>query len=403
MVLVWAGLTMATAACTSFPQLCVVRFFQGLAEASTYCGTIYIIGSWYKPREIAKRTAIFTASGQAGSMFAGLLMAAIYTGLDNASGLAGWKWLFIINGIISCPVAIIGFLFFPDTPERTQAKWLSTEERQLALLRLPEKKVDGHNVDPWPLARRVLKNPALYILCLFAVVTGALEAFVTQSLLLLWLKSKKAFFAQAQINTYPLGVAAVGIVSNYLAAVHIDATGKRVPMGVLACVFQLASAIMLLFRELPFAGVFFAHYLAGTSYMVNPVSYGWASIIMMRGGDDAARSVVLYAMNMTSTCLYTFWGIVLYPASDAPYWRNGYIAMIVVVVVMLIMIGAVQWLDNRTLKMYPDSETAARDIVTAGSSTGLVGGVELQQGEAGRGKEKDVDGVVVYVTDRPGS
>lgn len=381
MVLVWSALTMATAGCTTFSQLCAVRFFQGLAEASTYCGTIYILGSWYKPREIAKRTAIFTASGQAGSMFAGLLMAAIYTGMNDVGGLAGWKWLFLINGLISIPIAIVGFVFFPDTPECTRAAWLDADERQLALLRLPEKKADGHNVDPWPLAKRVLTNPALYILCLFAVVTGALEAFVTQSLFLLWLKNKKAYFTQAQINTFPLGVAAVGIVSNYLAAVHIDATGKRVPMGVLACAFQLTSAIMLLVPGLPFAGVFFAHYLAGTSYMVNPVSYGWASIIMMRGGDDAARSVVLYAMNMTSTCLYTFWGIVLYPASDAPYWRNGYTAMIVVVFVMLVLIGVVQWLDNRTLRMFPDSETAARDIVvrSLGSESGSGSGLSSQE------------------------
>lgn len=99
MVLVWAGITMSCAACRTYPQLCVVRFLQGLAEASTYCGTIYIIGSWYKPREIAKRTAVFTAAGQAGSMFAGIMMAAIYTGMDGYRGLRGWQWLFIINGM----------------------------------------------------------------------------------------------------------------------------------------------------------------------------------------------------------------------------------------------------------------------------------------------------------------
>lgn len=99
MVLVWAGITVSCAACRTFSQLCAVRFFQGLAEASTYCGTIYIIGSWYKPREIATRTAIFTAAGQTGSMFAGIMMAAIYNGMDGYLGLRGWQWLFIINGM----------------------------------------------------------------------------------------------------------------------------------------------------------------------------------------------------------------------------------------------------------------------------------------------------------------
>ncbi|KAI1864334.1 uncharacterized protein JN550_008891 [Neoarthrinium moseri] len=359
MVLVWAALTMCTAACTTYAQLCAVRFIQGLAEASTYCGTIYIIGSWYKPREIAKRTAIFTASGQAGTMFAGLMMTAIYTGMENKS-LRGWQWVFIINGIITCPIAIMGFLYFPDTPELTQASWLNKAERQLALLRLPPKKADGHNISPWSLITRTLTSPALYILCFFAVITGALEAFVVQNIFLLWLKYQQKHFTQAQINTYPLGVQAVGIVSNFLAAVHIDATGRRVPMGVLACIFQLISAIILLIPNPPFAATFFAYYLSGTSYMVNPVSYGWANIICQRGGDDAVRSIILYSMNAASTCLYTFWGIALYPASDAPYWRNGSIAMIVVVFVMIGMVLVVNQLDKKTLARH--SDTAVRDL-----------------------------------------
>lgn len=375
MVLVWAGLTMCTAACTTYAQLCIVRFLQGLAEASTYCGTIYIIGSWYRPREIAKRTAIFTASGQVGYMFAGVMMAAIYEGMKGFV-LRGWQWVFIINGIITCPIAIMGFLYFPDTPETTQATWLNADERKLALSRLPPKKHDGHNIDPWSLAVRTLSSPTIYILCFFAVVTGALEAFVVQNLFLLWLKYYDGNFSQVQINTYPLGIQAVGIVSNFLAAVHIDATGQRVPMGVLVCVLQLVSAILLLIPNLPFAGTFFAFYLSGTSYMVNPVSYGWANIICQRGGDDAVRSVILYSMNAASTCLYTFWGIILYPASDAPYWRDGAITMIIMVFVMLGMIWLVHWLDKRTLAKYPD--TSVRDLredspLLHGSRGGLEG------------------------------
>ncbi|KAL2273928.1 hypothetical protein FJTKL_04006 [Diaporthe vaccinii] len=390
MVIVWSALTMSCAACKTYEQLCVVRFFQGFAEASTYCGTIYIIGSWYKPREIAKRTAIFTASGQAGTMFAGIMMTAIYTGMQDHSGLKGWQWLFLVNGIITIPIAIVGFFFFPDTPETTQAKWLSAGERELALQRLPPKSKDGHNIAPWSLVKRVFANPALYILCLWAVITGALEAYVVQSLFLLWMKFHSDVFTQAQINTYPLGVQAVGIVSNFLAAVHVDATGTRVPMGVLACLLQLVAAVMLMVPTLPFAGTFFAYYLSGTSYMVNPVSYGWASIITQRGGDDAARSVMLYAMNACSTCLYTFWGIALYPASDAPYWKKGNIAMIIVVVIMLGGLLAVNWLDKHTLRKFPYGDTAVRDIVGIGDSDVVVApqpGVESE--EEGEERVKD--------------
>jgi MFS transporter, ACS family, pantothenate transporter len=88
---------MVSAAVKTVTQLLVLRFFLGLVEASTYAGTIYIIGSWYKPAEIAKRTALFTASGQVGTMFAGVMMAAIYTGMEGMSGLGGWQWVFLIG------------------------------------------------------------------------------------------------------------------------------------------------------------------------------------------------------------------------------------------------------------------------------------------------------------------
>jgi hypothetical protein len=51
--------------------------------------------------EIAKRTAVFTVAGQVGKMFAGAMMAAIHESMDGRGGLAGWQWVFLIDGIIS--------------------------------------------------------------------------------------------------------------------------------------------------------------------------------------------------------------------------------------------------------------------------------------------------------------
>ncbi|RDW56995.1 hypothetical protein BP6252_13948 [Coleophoma cylindrospora] len=350
MVLIWAGLVMVSAACKTYPQLMAVRFFQGVIEASTYCGTLYIIGSWYKPLEIAKRTAIFTASGQAGTMFAGVMMTAIHQGMEGYAGLRGWQWVFIIDGIITLPIAIMGFLYFPDTPELTKAPFLSEAEKNLALDRLPPKKADGHNIDPWSLTVRVFTSPAFYILVLFSAICGALEAFCVQNLFLLWMKYHASIFTSSQITTYPLGISAVGIISNLSAAVYIDATGKRIPMGILACGLQLISAILLLVPRLSSAGTMFAFYNAGTSYIINPLLFGWANVICQRGGDDALRSIILYSMNASSSILYTFWGICLYPATDVPHWTKGAIAMVCICVTLLGMLWLVEWLDRITLR-----------------------------------------------------
>lgn len=168
-----------------------------------------------------------------------------------------------------------------------------------------------------------------WILFFWSPICAAIEGFPFQNSFLLWLKYHKATFTQTQINTYPIGVQAVGIVANMLAAWHMDATGQRVPMAILACLLQVVVGSMLLVKDLSFLGTFFAFYLAGTAYMVNPLIFGWANIILQRSGDDAVRSVTLYSMNIGSMVLWTFWGILFYSAADAPYWKKGSIALLV--------------------------------------------------------------------------
>jgi ACS family pantothenate transporter-like MFS transporter len=200
-----------------------------------------------------------------------------------------------------------------------------------------------------------------YVMTAFSVTCAMLEAFAfqvcqvlldprtiltyMQGMFLLWLKHNKARFTQTAINTYPLGIQAVTVVSQIGAGLFIDKTGQRIPMVIFAAAMQLVTASLLLVRDMSDAGIFVAHYLSGTSFIVNPVMYGWASVICQRIGDDAARSVVLYTMAMGGQILYTFWGIVMYPATDAPYWKKGSITMIVVVFVFCGMAFVVKWVS----------------------------------------------------------
>ncbi len=162
MVVIWGALTMCCAAARGFSDLCAIRVFQGVIEASTYSGTQYIIGSWYKGPEIGKRTGLFAASGMAGTMFSGIMMTALHTTMEGKHGLPGWKWLYIILGALTVPIGIFGFIMFPDLPETTKAFWLSEDERRLAVSRLPPKpeRAEGHRLG-WSLIRRVLLRPEL--------------------------------------------------------------------------------------------------------------------------------------------------------------------------------------------------------------------------------------------------
>jgi ACS family pantothenate transporter-like MFS transporter len=182
--------------------------------------------------------------------------------------------------------------------------------------------------------------------------TSVSMANKVKGMFLLWLKHNKRRFSQTAINTYPLGIQAVAVASQILAGTFIDATGHRMPMVVFAAVMQFITASLLLVRDLPDAGIFTAHYLCGTSFMVNPILYGWGSTICQKTGDDAVRSVTMFAMAMTGQLLYTFWGIVMYPATDVPYWKKGSITMLVVCFVFVGSAFVVQWVScNRYWRM----------------------------------------------------
>ncbi|EAT82334.1 hypothetical protein SNOG_09999 [Parastagonospora nodorum SN15] len=359
-LVVWSGLTMCSAACKNYAQLAAVRFLQGMAEASLYGGTIYVMGSWYKPSEIAKRTAIFTAIGQVGSMSAGLMMTAMHKTMEGRAGLAGWQWVFIIDGVIGLPIGIWGFLAFPDLPETTKVKYLSEAEKKLSLSRLPPKKKDGHNI-AWRSLLKARLHEADHLRPRKASLwcPPCSKPLPIQGMLLLWAQVQQALASRRLPSIHTrLGIQAVAIVSQIVAGAYIDHTNHRLPAVLFAAAMQVITASLLLVRDMSDAGIFVAHYLSGTSFIVNPVMYGWASNICQKTGDDAVRAVVLYAMAMGGLLLYTFWGIVMYPATDVPYWRKGSITMLVVCFVFVGYAFVVRWLDRQT-DMIESEETGS--------------------------------------------
>lgn len=66
--------------------------------------------------------------------FGGLFAAGIMNGLNGAHGIAGWRWIFIIEGCITIGLAMFAPFLLPDWPSTT--KWLSEEEKALAVYRM---------------------------------------------------------------------------------------------------------------------------------------------------------------------------------------------------------------------------------------------------------------------------
>ncbi|XRM43794.1 hypothetical protein ABZX51_006949 [Aspergillus tubingensis] len=161
----WGIATMCMSSVKSYKALYALRFLVGLFESGFYPGIHYLLGSWYTPQEIGKRAMIFWLAGSVGSLFSGFLQAAAYTNLNGVDGRAGWRWLFIIDGIITLPLALAGYLFFPNLPQSGKKTWwITNEEHVLSVNRM--RAIGRAGKEPWSMAKlkRILYSWHTYLL-----------------------------------------------------------------------------------------------------------------------------------------------------------------------------------------------------------------------------------------------
>lgn len=318
----WAMLTLGMYKVHDYQQLCVLRFFQALFESSTFSGTHYVLGNWYKENELTKRSAVFTSSGLIGSIFSGFMQSAIHKNLDGKHGLAGWRWLFIIDFIITIPIIIYGFICFPDIPSQCKSFLFSEEEKKLAMERLPPRPKTKFD---WSVFMRVLGRWHWWFFSLLWAFGGEVESYVINSELALWLKHFK--YTVSERNNYPMGIYAVGIICTYATSVYVDATGARYHwhVAVFITVCMLISTILILAKPLDKHVFFAAQYLAGSSFAGQSTYFAWVNVICY--DDLEERAIILASMNMFSNAVNSWWSLLFYKANYAPEFKKGCYAM----------------------------------------------------------------------------
>ena len=119
-MMAWAVVSALPAVVHNYTGLLLVRFFLGLTEAPYYPGAVYMLSIFYTRKEIATRIAILYTGNILATAFAGLIAAGVFHGMDHTAGLSGWQWLFILQGIVTFLVAVIGFFCLPDYPLTTR-------------------------------------------------------------------------------------------------------------------------------------------------------------------------------------------------------------------------------------------------------------------------------------------
>ncbi|MBI3401152.1 MAG: MFS transporter [Acidobacteria bacterium] len=210
----------------SVPGFYTLRFLLGLAEAGFFPGIIFYFTRWFPPRERARTIATFMTA----TLTAGVIGAPISGALLSIQGfgLAGWQWLFVLEGLPAVVLGVVVLFVLPDGPET--ARWLSDDERAGVRDVLHGGRVSGHveSGDPSP-AHTIggaLSSGRVWLISVshFLLIPVALYGIGFWMPQILKTASGAGDFAVGLLTAIPY---ACGVVAMVIAGRHSDRTGER--------------------------------------------------------------------------------------------------------------------------------------------------------------------------------
>lgn len=153
----------------SATQFYWLRLGLGAAEAGFFPGIIVYLTHWFRYQDRAKAVALFMAAVPL-SNFLGAPVSGLLLGV-NWFGLAGWRWLFILEGAPAIVLGVVTIFYLTDWPH--QAKWLAEDEREWITKELEKEKeikAAAHSVS----VLQALKHREVVLLALgyFFIITG---------------------------------------------------------------------------------------------------------------------------------------------------------------------------------------------------------------------------------------
>ena len=125
-MITWGIITILTAFVQSATHLYIVRFLMGIAEAGFFPGLILYFTYWFRSQERGRASAILVLALPIGTIIGAPLSTWI---MDNVAwnGMAGWRWMFILEGIPAIILGIVVLFYLTNRPK--DAKWLTDEEK----------------------------------------------------------------------------------------------------------------------------------------------------------------------------------------------------------------------------------------------------------------------------------
>jgi len=282
-MVLWGLASMSMSYVNSGPVFYGLRFLLGVCEAGFAPGIIFYLTLWYPEARIGRAMALLLSAVPIGALIGGPLSTWIMASFAGWGGLAGWQWMFIIEGLPPIVFGVIAFFYLDDGP--ADAGWLSPEEKAFLSteLRLA-------HVKRYPSLSTVVTDPLTYALAItyFSLICGIYAVGF-------WLPTiLKAAGASniMEIGLYSAVPYAAAIVGMYMLGCSSDHHRERRWHSAVAAFFGAAALMAAAFSPSNFV-VSLISITFATALMYGAYTVFWAMVSDYLKGPAAAGGIAL--------------------------------------------------------------------------------------------------------------
>jgi ACS family tartrate transporter-like MFS transporter len=267
LMILWGGISASMMFVGSARSFYTMRFLLGAAEAGFFPGVIYYLRTWFPVAVRARALSLFIMAGPISGVIGGPISGALL-GLHWRGGLAGWQWLFLLEGIPAILLGFVAYIFLTDRPEK--ARWLSAGDLAwlVSALRKDEIAASQERAAPTGILAMLLDVRVWgFSFIYFSAVACAYSIGF-------WLP--KAIRALSGISPFVIGLLAAipylaAAIAMVIVGAHSDRTGERdwhVALPAFITCFALAAAAFA--TTVPATVVAFTIALAAEFSMMGP-------------------------------------------------------------------------------------------------------------------------------------
>lgn len=338
LTMVWGIITMCLGFVRNFAGFVAVRAILGVAEGGLLPGMVLYLSFFYKRSDLALRIGLFYTAASLSGAFGGLLARGL-AAIGPRGGLEGWRWIMIIEGLLTFACGALSYLCLPNNIET--AAFLTVEERQFARERMqldnlsvPEGTIEAeHEAFRWS-----------------EVVRGVLD-------LKMWLSATAYFAILSGLYSFGLFLPTIIKESGFADDANKVQLWTVIPYAVAAVItvivalisdrLQLRGVIMLFILPIAIAGygaianIESARVKYGMTFLMATGMYSSVPCILVWNSNNSAghyKRATTSAMQLAIANCGGFVATFNYPDKDKPDYHRGHTIVLGLLIFAWVMI-----------------------------------------------------------------